>query len=97
MARSPASDQRDLVEAAHRRPWRDLPERYGPWKTAHERLRKWTMDDAWEKILDAAVVKDDAVGEVEWIVFVDSMVVRAHQQSRPSRSGENASDAPREN
>src|SRR3954471_3827233 len=20
-------------------PWRDLPERYGPWKTAHERLR----------------------------------------------------------
>jgi transposase len=23
-------------------PWRDLPERYGPWKTAHERLRLWT-------------------------------------------------------
>ncbi len=21
-------------------PWRDLPEGYGPWKTAHERLRK---------------------------------------------------------
>src|SRR3954469_3518330 len=25
-------------------PWRDLPERYGPWKTAHERLRRWTAD-----------------------------------------------------
>ncbi|MFD1212583.1 transposase [Arthrobacter sp. GCM10027362] len=25
-------------------PWRDLPERRGPWKTAHERLRKWTLD-----------------------------------------------------
>ncbi|CCW13685.1 Mobile element protein [Rhodococcus aetherivorans] len=62
-------------------PWRDLPERYGPWKTAHERLRKWTMDGTWEKILDAAVVKDDAVGEVEWIVSVDSTVVRAHQHS----------------
>ncbi|WP_245177088.1 transposase [Geodermatophilus sp. DF01_2] len=23
-------------------PWRDLPERHGPWKTAHERLRKIT-------------------------------------------------------
>ncbi len=28
--------------------WRDLPERYGPWKTAHERLRKWTADGTWE-------------------------------------------------
>jgi transposase len=25
-------------------PWRDMPERHGPWKTAHERLRKWTME-----------------------------------------------------
>ena len=32
-------------------PWRDLPERYGPWKTAHERLRKWTIDGTWDKIL----------------------------------------------
>ncbi|MEU8814348.1 hypothetical protein [Actinoplanes sp. NPDC048796] len=22
-------------------PWRDLPERCGPWKTCHERLRDW--------------------------------------------------------
>jgi hypothetical protein len=29
-------------------PWRDLPERYGPWKTAHERLRKWAADGTWE-------------------------------------------------
>ncbi|ABS03685.1 hypothetical protein Krad_2204 [Kineococcus radiotolerans SRS30216 = ATCC BAA-149] len=25
-------------------PWPDLPQRYGPWKTAHERLRKRTVD-----------------------------------------------------
>jgi len=30
------------VEAAHRRPWRDLPERYRPWRTHHERLQVWT-------------------------------------------------------
>lgn len=46
-------------------PWRDLPERYGPWKTAHERLRTWTLDGTWDKILKAAVVKDDAVGDIE--------------------------------
>lgn len=40
-------------------PWRDLPERYGPWKTCHERLRRWTSDGTWERILVAAQVHDD--------------------------------------
>ena len=22
-------------------PWRDLPERYGPWQTCHDRLLRW--------------------------------------------------------
>lgn len=91
-------------------PWRDLPERYGPWKTAHERLRKWTADGTWDKILETAIVKDDAVGDIEWIVSVDSTVVRAHQhaagarkkgdphevRSRPSRWTASASDGPEE-
>lgn len=59
--------------------------RYGPWKTAHERLRKWTMDGTWERILAEVVVKDDAVGEVEWIISVDSTVVRAHQHAAGAR------------
>ena len=25
-------------------PWRDMPERYGPWKTAHLRFRRWAED-----------------------------------------------------
>jgi transposase len=66
-------------------PWRDLPERYGPWKTAHERLRKWTADGTWDKILQAAIVKDDAVGEVEWVLSIDSTVVRAHQHAAGAR------------
>jgi transposase len=60
-------------------PWRGLPERYGPWKTAHERLRLWTCDGTWPKIVDDVIVKDDSVGAVEWIISVDSTVVRAHQ------------------
>jgi transposase len=91
-------------------PWRDLPERYGPWKTAHERLRRWTADGTWDKILQAAIVKDDAVGELEWVLSIDSTVVRAHQhaagarkkgdphevRSRPSTWTANASDDPAE-
>ena len=66
-------------------PWRDLPERYGPWKTAHERLRRWSADGTWERILDAAVVKDDSVGVVEWVISVDSSHVRAHQHAAGAR------------
>lgn len=66
-------------------PWCDMPERYGPWKTAHERLRRWTIDGTWQKILDEAIVKDDAIGEIEWIISVDSTVVRAHQHAAGAR------------
>jgi len=66
-------------------PWRDLPERYGPWKTAHERLRIWTADGTWERILDQVIVKDDSVGTVEWAFSIDSTSVRAHQHSAGAR------------
>ena len=90
-------------------PWRDVPERYGPWKTCHERLRIWTMDGTWARILDEAVVKDDAAGELEWVLSVDSTSIRAHQhaagapkkgaaliRSRPSLWPGNASADPGE-
>jgi transposase len=66
-------------------PWRDLPDRYGPWKTAHERLRAWTADGTWDRILDQVIVKDDAVGKVEWTFSIDSTNVRAHQHAAGAR------------
>ncbi|MFG2394145.1 transposase [Streptomyces lavendulae] len=29
-------------------PWMDLPEHFGSWKGAHNRLRKWAADGTWE-------------------------------------------------
>src|SRR5256886_13799223 len=40
-------------------PWRDLPERDGPWKTCHERLRRGTADGAWGRIPAPAQGFDD--------------------------------------
>ena len=34
-------------------PWRDLPERYGNWKTVHGRHRRWSLDGTCEQVLDA--------------------------------------------
>src|SRR5215470_3761259 len=72
-------------------PWRDLPERYGPWKTAHERLRTWTADGTWERIMAEVVTKDDSIGsvgsmrEVEFVISIDSTSVRAHQHAAGAR------------
>jgi len=65
-------------------PWRDLPERYGPWKTCHERLRRWTADGTWDKILARAQVYDDGQ-PVQWTISVDTSIVRAHQHSAGAR------------
>ncbi|TSI12688.1 transposase [Brevibacterium aurantiacum] len=62
-----------------------MPDRYGPWKTCHERLRIWTLDGTWAKILEEAVVKDDAIGDVEWVLSVDSTSVRAHHHAAGAR------------
>ncbi|MFF3868209.1 IS5 family transposase [Micromonospora sp. NPDC001898] len=65
-------------------PWRDLPERFGPWKTCHERLRRWTADSTWDRILAAAQVHDDGT-PVQWTISIDSSIVRAHQHAAGAR------------
>jgi transposase len=32
-------------------PWRDLPERYGNWKTVYSRFRRWEHSGVWDRIL----------------------------------------------
>lgn len=34
-------------------PWRDLPERYGPWSTVYDRFRRWCETGLFQKMLDA--------------------------------------------
>ena len=74
-------------------PWRDLPERYGPWQTCADRLYRWRRDGTWDRILAHVQTKSDAVGEVIWEVSVDSSTARAHQHAsgarrQPSRADE---------
>jgi transposase len=32
-------------------PWRDLPERYGPWQTCFDRFDRWRRDGTWDRLL----------------------------------------------
>jgi len=86
----PAKDHRTVVEGilwqlATRTPWRDLPERYGPWQTCYDRFSRWRRDGTWDRLLADAQTKSDAVGEVEWLVSVDSTIARAHQHAAGAR------------
>lgn len=66
-------------------PWMDLPEHFGSWKGAHNRLRKWAADGTWEKVFTALLAQADAEGDLDWIVAVDSTIVRAHQHAAGAR------------
>lgn len=37
--------------------WRDLPERFGPWKTVYQRFRQWRDDGTLERILSRLHLK----------------------------------------
>ncbi|MFE1790839.1 IS5 family transposase [Streptomyces sp. NPDC059525] len=66
-------------------PWMDLPEHFGSWKGAHNRLRMWAADGTWEKVFTALLAQADTEGDLDWVVAVDSTVVRAHQHAAGAR------------
>ncbi|MFJ8667354.1 IS5 family transposase [Streptomyces sp. NPDC093600] len=61
--------------------WRDLPERYGPWKTVYTRFRRYALDRVFTRALQQVQTSADAVGDIDWPVQIDSTIVRAHQHA----------------
>ena len=66
-------------------PWRDLPERFGNWKTVYNRHRRWSGDGTWELILDQLRAGCDQADGAAWTVAADATVVRAHQHAAGAR------------
>jgi transposase len=69
-------------------PWRDLPERYGPWATVYTRFRRWTRAGVWDRLFAAVQQQADAAGQLNWeLHFVDGTVIRAHQHAAGAKGG----------
>src|SRR2546421_11948953 len=47
-------------------PWRDLPERYGPWESVYTRFRRWRVAGGGDRGLAAVPTEAGAGGEVGW-------------------------------
>lgn len=65
--------------------WRDVPGRCGPWATLHTRFRRWAQDGTFERMLRAAQAQADAADDIDWLVSIDSSIVRAHQHAAGAR------------
>ena len=83
-------DHRQVIEAIAWKyrtgsPWREVPESFGPWQTAYERLTRWSSDGTWAKLLARAQADADAAGELDWLVAADSTLVRVHQHGASAR------------
>src|SRR6516225_9413274 len=64
-------------------PWRDLPERYGPYTTAYNRFNRWSRRGIWKQIFDQVAVRS-RVG----LYFIDSTIVKAHRCASGGKGGE---------
>ena len=63
-------------------PWRDLPDRYGPWQTVYGRFNQWRKDGLWQRLFQRLQSKAQAEDEIDWEVhFVDGSIVQAHQHA----------------
>jgi transposase len=59
-------------------PWRDLPERFGPWQTVYDHFSKWRKSGVFAVIIEALHVKLDQQGLIDWDLWcVDGASVRA--------------------
>src|SRR5688572_13747249 len=65
--------------------WRDLPERFGPWKSVYNRFSNWARRGVWEEIFKALRIEVDETGSI-----VDASVVRAHQDASGGKGGSDA-------
>ena len=69
-------------------PWRDLPERFGPWATVASRFYRWRRQGLWDRRLAEVQREADATSQVDWEAhYVDGTSVRAHQHAAGAKKG----------
>jgi transposase len=66
--------------------WRELPERYSKWKSAHGRLSRWRADGTFDRISERLHLMFDERGKIIydlWCVDATSIGLRGQPASTP--------------
>lgn len=93
----PPRDRRVVINAIRWRvrtgsPWRDMPERYGPWETAYGLFRQRQRDGTWRDILTRLQAQADTEQIITW--DVSSTRRCAGRTSTPPAPGKGADQKP---
>ncbi|MFF9581229.1 transposase [Streptomyces achromogenes] len=84
--------RRQLIDGIRRRtragtPWRDVPERYGPWGRVYGLLRRWRRDGIRQQVFTQLQAQADAKDLITRDIDVDSTICRTHQHAAGARTG----------
>jgi transposase len=63
-------------------PWRDLPERYGPYTTVYNRYNRWAKAGVWLKMFETLAARS-----LQSLQMIDSSIIRAHQHAAGGKKG----------
>lgn len=66
--------------------WQALPERHGPWQTVSTRFRRRATDGVFDRLLAGLQARTDAAGAIDWLVSLDSTIIRAQDCPIQARS-----------
>jgi transposase len=63
-------------------PWRDLPDRYGPYTTVYNRFNRWAKAGVWLHIFETLAAQSP-----QSLHLIDSSIIRAHQHAAGGKRG----------
>jgi transposase len=63
-------------------PWRDLPERYGPYTSVYNRFNRWAKAGVWIRVFETLAQRSP-----QSLQLIDSSIVRAHQHAAGGKKG----------
>ena len=63
-------------------PWREVPERYGPYTTVYNRYNRWARQGVWMRVFEA--LRAQVPGSLH---LIDTSIVRAHQHAAGGKRG----------
>lgn len=62
--------------------WREMPERYGMWKSVYDRFNRWRKDGTVDRMLQRLQIKLDKDGRIDWDLWcIDGTNVRASRSA----------------
>lgn len=67
-------------------PWRDVPKRYGPWKTVWRNFTEWRQAGVLEEVKAALLGQLDSAGKLDWDLWcIDGTSIRATRAAAGAR------------